>query len=614
MLKKEKIQKKKQGGITLIALVITIIVLLILAGVTISTLFGQNGIIENAIKAKEETEEAEKQEQEQIKELESLIENKGEDVTGFDEEKEVNTPEISNENKETGLIPIKWNGENWEVCSQDDPTWYNYSNQKITVTNKEGNEEEIEAFTWANAMLSDGKYKVGEVEEGTEITDINDLGSMFVWIPRYAYSINEYKVKQDPVAQDGITQNITKVEFLKGASNIGTTGNTYSKDYNAESVAQGESTPMIVHPAFTFGGEELKGIWVAKFEASMEEENLNTIANNDVTNKTIKVVPNKVTWRYIREGNIFKNCLNMKENEKYKLPENADTHQMKNSEWGAVSYLSASQYGKIPAKNDLAESYTENGQTKYREYAGEKDYIANVNQSTTGNATGIYDMNGGAWEYVAAYWDNGTSYLGTNGTEDIFQKNADNYYELKKEYIKYFDKYEVGELEKTQGATIWNMKNTEGNKKSYEIAKDRVNLMKNIKGDAMFEAINESSYYGRYGKATTQNGKEYAKFNYQTWLKPTIDSEGNLIDTGEGILWQYGRGLYGDDYTLVGTYNLPFVLRGGIWGSGAATGVFASYSLYGSPYYYRRFSSGGCGVALFDLSLAFESLFIQQKL
>ena len=61
--------------------------------------------------------------------------------------------------------------------------------------------------------------------------------------------------------------------------------------------------------------------------------------------------------------------------------------------------------------------------------------------------------------------------------------------------------------------------------------------MKNIKGDAMFEAINEWSYYGRYGNAITQNGKEYAKFNYQTWLKPTIDSEGNLIDTGEGILW-----------------------------------------------------------------------------
>ena len=42
MVKKEENQKKKQEGITLIALVITIITLLILAGVTISALTGNN--------------------------------------------------------------------------------------------------------------------------------------------------------------------------------------------------------------------------------------------------------------------------------------------------------------------------------------------------------------------------------------------------------------------------------------------------------------------------------------------------------------------------------------------------------------------------------------------
>lgn len=47
---------KKNKGITLIALVITIIVLLILAGVTINTLFGQNGIMQKANKAKIENE------------------------------------------------------------------------------------------------------------------------------------------------------------------------------------------------------------------------------------------------------------------------------------------------------------------------------------------------------------------------------------------------------------------------------------------------------------------------------------------------------------------------------------------------------------------------------
>ena len=42
----------KTKGITLIALVITIIVLLILAGISIATLMGENGIVEKAQKAK----------------------------------------------------------------------------------------------------------------------------------------------------------------------------------------------------------------------------------------------------------------------------------------------------------------------------------------------------------------------------------------------------------------------------------------------------------------------------------------------------------------------------------------------------------------------------------
>ena len=54
-----KALKKSGKGITLIALVITIVVLLILAGVTIATLTGDNGLLTRANEAKEKTEEAE---------------------------------------------------------------------------------------------------------------------------------------------------------------------------------------------------------------------------------------------------------------------------------------------------------------------------------------------------------------------------------------------------------------------------------------------------------------------------------------------------------------------------------------------------------------------------
>ena len=50
--------KTKESGITLIALVVTIIVLLILAGVSIAMLTGENGILNQATKAKNETEKA----------------------------------------------------------------------------------------------------------------------------------------------------------------------------------------------------------------------------------------------------------------------------------------------------------------------------------------------------------------------------------------------------------------------------------------------------------------------------------------------------------------------------------------------------------------------------
>lgn len=54
---------KKENGITLVALVVTIVVLLILAGVSISLVLGNNGIITKARDAKKTTNEKAQQEQ-----------------------------------------------------------------------------------------------------------------------------------------------------------------------------------------------------------------------------------------------------------------------------------------------------------------------------------------------------------------------------------------------------------------------------------------------------------------------------------------------------------------------------------------------------------------------
>ena len=68
---RQAMMKNNDNGITLIALVVTIIVLLILAGVSVSMLTGQNGILNRAAEAKEATELAQQDENEKMNEYDN---------------------------------------------------------------------------------------------------------------------------------------------------------------------------------------------------------------------------------------------------------------------------------------------------------------------------------------------------------------------------------------------------------------------------------------------------------------------------------------------------------------------------------------------------------------
>ena len=72
-----KLKMKNSKGITLVALVVTIIVLIILAGVSISLVLGENGIITKSKYAKQATLNAQVAEQEQLNEAVSYLENMG---------------------------------------------------------------------------------------------------------------------------------------------------------------------------------------------------------------------------------------------------------------------------------------------------------------------------------------------------------------------------------------------------------------------------------------------------------------------------------------------------------------------------------------------------------
>ena len=458
---------KSTKGITLIALVFTIIILLILAGVSIAMLTGNNGILSQAGRAKDRTREEGAREKIQlevmgaydkygsinVEKLKTNLDNNvgadtskindilidgattgkitvdGKDfyvdgngnVLDYDGPDGTDTPEKSTETTisrrngtidvvflqntsyavsqtpnapalDNTMVPVKYNTEtkNWTVCSKDDAEWYNYEVQSGTT-------ESGGSSKWANVMLTDDIVveKDGTTYDTSAVKNLltgNNLqtivgatvtteGSMLVWVPRYAYRITYknssgevlgYSDSRGIVTKDGKTPSSyqTPTTSINVNGSIGSTKYEYYRP----------------HPAFETdldqGGwsSRLTGIWVGKFEA---------------TGSTSEVTVKSSLSSLISEtiGTFWQSA---KDNFKAKT---SGSHMMKNSEWGAVAYLTESKYGRnttVVTQNTDSGYYTGGAST-----AGA--YKDNILQSTTGNVYGIYDTVGGAYEYVASY-------------------------------------------------------------------------------------------------------------------------------------------------------------------------------------------------------------------
>ena len=466
----------KQKGITLIALVVTIIVLLILAGISIATLTGENGLITKTNSAKEKTKQAEAEERVKIEVLGSygtdgkididlLNNNLKAHITGLTyngnklsesnkierlpatvvvdgyeieiaENGRVTVKEKTGEVKENefvadgswngksqvntpkllkGMTGVYWddNGQEVDVTKDNQENWYNYSEQK-----------------WANAKTEDGSY--------------------WVWIPRYEYKINS-------------NDKTINVKFIK------TEKITVDNDYT------------YIHPAFTNGtknnfknGEwdkEIPGFWVAKYAAGFQECT-QKITNGNIIEPTTD--PNKVKYSnktytsFSNEGQIT-NALSQELTEseyasqKISYPvfkpltyayniistgdsytisqeiakarhfygltqDTADSHMMKNSEWGAVVYLSHSNYGINDKKVEMNTKNLTNIDKfifSVTGYAGDRPN--GVSASTTNNKTGVFDLSGCVWERVSAYITNGNTSLTTYGKSYATLKTSTKY-------------------------------------------------------------------------------------------------------------------------------------------------------------------------------------------
>ena len=315
--------------------------------------------------------------------------------------KNVSTPKLGE-----GLVPVTIENDGTVKYADTSKSWYNYCDK-----------------IWANAViLEDGtNYKAGDTISET------DIQSYFVWIPKYKYKLWNVDTPIEKVHEIDIVFDETDTIDVEGIScktpmTSGESGNCDNGEY-------------MTHPAFI--SMNTNGFWVGKYETGYS--GATSVATAQVNaNETRKVIikPNVYSWRGITAKNIFETSYNYKRN--------LESHMMKNTEWGAVAYLSHSKYGinteiNINNNSSYKTGYSSSPTTNQLTIPGDSGDNNNYNTafntaigykaSTSGNISGVYDMSGGAWEYVSAYI---TGKPGSSGFSTTTLANYDS---------KYFDVY-----------------------------------------------------------------------------------------------------------------------------------------------------------------------------
>ena len=189
-MKTNQKQRKNNKGITLIALVITIIVLLILAGVSIAMLTGQNGILTQAQRAKEETENEQGKEQNILTSYENYMNSATNQVLDDDlpgnEDLKTFITQWSVADGETIVLPIYEKQETDEERGEKE-TYFNYN---FTVDYGDGTVEEITSFddedrnhTYSTAGTYD--VKITGMCEGWSFYNVGDSASNLTQIKQW---------------------------------------------------------------------------------------------------------------------------------------------------------------------------------------------------------------------------------------------------------------------------------------------------------------------------------------------------------------------------------------------------------------------------------------------
>ena len=148
---------KKQNGITLISLIITIIIMLILAGVALSAVLSDNGIVNQAIEAKSKTEQAEIEEKRKLAKLEA--------ATSFENREYIDT------NGDKAIIPA-----GFAVINVKDE---NVIENGLVITDKNGNEFvwiPVDKNSFESSFVKAAGYADGSVQNISNYGEANKEG------------------------------------------------------------------------------------------------------------------------------------------------------------------------------------------------------------------------------------------------------------------------------------------------------------------------------------------------------------------------------------------------------------------------------------------------------
>ena len=398
--KEIKINKKSarknysnQTGITLIALVVTIVVLLILAGVSINALFGDNGIIEKAKDAQNRMNNAQESDLNALNDLDKWIDNQvngtaGGGTTGGDANPST-TPKIST------LVG--------KVVDKNTKTEDAYGN-KITIPKgfkilEHNPTSSTGAVTYNYTNSEETGEHIPAVQDGIVIEDTQTetVGNQFVWVPvgiiknkdnttstitlgRYEFDSSTGALKSNTPVQvasvENCTQEVTINTYYKELSTP--RGGNSATDSTAQN-ATARNLEEFISTTLANGG-----YYIARFEASGTA--------SKITSKYNQTVLDNIT-----QPNAAKAAREM--------------------------YGEIKENNKLVYASDLVNSYAWDTAIVFiQTYSGKTDYASHNESKTTKafTATGknndkycnIWDMSGNAYEWTTEY--------STNSSDSIF--------------------------------------------------------------------------------------------------------------------------------------------------------------------------------------------------